>query len=198
MTSLKQRRQVRNSAYPNLGSHEGSIWVRCPYEWHVKALKHAKIRHDRDVRTGDEWRKGMKKNPHYDGLMGEYIIGHLIDLPVDEDDTRRDFKRDFVSRYGLRIDNKNTERLNIAGVRVRDVQPQAVDIYTFTFTERHQPEDPERITEGEFQGWCLWEEFVAHAEQYTMRSGPCLQMPLKHLRDPRKLKSYLEAQPEMD
>jgi len=198
MTSLKQRRQVRNSAYPNLGSHEGSIWVRCPYDWHDKALKHAKIRHDRDVRTGDEWRKGMKKNPHYDGLMGEYIIGNLIDLPVDEDDTRRDFKRDFVSRFGLRIDNKNTEKLNIAGVRVRDVQPQAVDIYTFTFTERHQPEDPERITEGEFQGWCLWEEFVAHAEQYTLRSGPCLQMPFEHLRDPRKLKSYLEAQPEMD
>jgi hypothetical protein len=198
MTSLKQRRQVRNSAYPSLGSHEGSIWVRCPYKWHVKALRHAKIRHDRDVRTGDEWRRGMKTNPHYDGLMGEYIIGNLIDLPVDEDDTRRDFKRDFVSRFGLRIDNKNTEKLNIAGVRVRDVQPQAVDIYTFTFTDRLEPNDPYRITEGEFQGWCLWDEFVANAEHHAMRSGPCLQMPIEHLRDPRNLKSYLEAQPEME
>ena len=101
MASLKQRRQVRNSAYPNLGSHEGSIWVRCPYEWHVKAKQYAKIRHDRDVSTGDEWRMGMKTNPHYDGLMGEYVIGHLLDLPVDEDNTRRDFKRDFVTRFGL-------------------------------------------------------------------------------------------------
>jgi hypothetical protein len=129
--------------------------------------------------------------------MGEYIIGHLLDLPVDEDNTRRDFKRDFVTRFGLRIDNKNTEKLNIAGVRVRDVQPQAVDIYTFTFTERLEPDDPERVTEGEFQGWCTWDEFTKHAIQYTMRSGPCLQMPMKHLRNPGDLKSYLETQPEI-
>jgi hypothetical protein len=198
MSTLKQRRQSRNLNFPHLGSHEGSIWVRCPYDWHITALKHAKIRHERDRKTGIPWRIGHKKNPHYDGLMGEIIIGHLLDLPVDVDDTRRDFKRDFITRFGLRIDNKNTEWLNIGAVRTVDLRPKKCDVYTFTYTERHDLHNPERITAGEFQGWCIWEEFVAHAEEKILKSGPSLQMPITHLRDPRLLKSYLEERPEIE
>ena len=193
---MEDRRRVRNPSFPEFGSHPRSFWVDCPYEWHEKCMRHAAIRQARDEKVGTAWRTGMKHNPHYDGLMSEMVTGHVLGLPVDFNSTRRDFKKDFVSRFGMRLDAKSTSVLNIPAVRVIDVDPQPCDIYVWLHNERDDPHDRHRITSGEMQGWSTWEEFREHGRPRTMRSGPCLLMPRRKLRDPTRLSLFLQRKTE--